>query len=60
MKLLKKCVCVMIAAAFVSAGMVFPASAYYTTDDGNFNYEVVGEPGSEKAHHLLHTVYHQK
>ena len=22
--------------------------------------EFLGEPGSEKAHHLLHTVYHQK
>ena len=22
--------------------------------------EYLGQPGSEKAHHLLHTVYHQK
>lgn len=47
MRLLKKCVGVVFAAAFVAAVVVFPVNAYETTDDGNFHYEIAGEPGSE-------------
>ena len=38
MKVFKKTICVLIVAAFVAAGMVFPSNADETTDDGMFEY----------------------
>lgn len=34
--------------------------SHENTDIQTLYKEFLGEPGSEKAHHLLHTVYHQK